>query len=127
MLLKYSKIFFVFVCFYVVNPVFFSLFLLHLYLASTLSSNQKNVRSGVTALSSTSSSFGNVVTNGRLDSNSIDEHLKQQLLAEEEAAMNQFKVRNYLFYETINFIIKNRIITLIKLNIFERNSFVNLF
>lgn len=56
------------------------------------SSNQKNVRSGVSALSTTSNSFG--IANGRLDSqaNGIDESLKQQALAEEEAAMNQFKV-----------------------------------
>lgn len=55
------------------------------------SSNQKNVRSGVSALSSTSSSFGTVVANGRLDSqNGIDESLKLKVLAEEEAAINQF-------------------------------------
>ncbi|KAJ3663110.1 hypothetical protein Zmor_007419 [Zophobas morio] len=56
-------------------------------------SNQKNVKSGVTALSSTSNAFGNVVANGRFDtpSNGIDESLKLQVLAEEEAAMNQFK------------------------------------
>lgn len=60
---------------------------------SVFSSNQKNVRSGVSALSTTSNSFG--IANGRLDSqqvNGIDESLKQQALAEEEAAMNQFKV-----------------------------------
>lgn len=65
-------------------------------------SNQKNVKSGVTALSSTSSSFGTVATNGRFDTNGIDEHLKQQALAEEEAAMNQFKVM-YLLYMFDNF------------------------
>ncbi|VEN40309.1 unnamed protein product [Callosobruchus maculatus] len=60
--------------------------------SSTQSSNQKNVKSGVTALSSTSNAFGNVVANGRFDtSNGIDENLKLQILAEEEAAMNQFK------------------------------------
>ncbi|CAG9819361.1 unnamed protein product [Phaedon cochleariae] len=60
---------------------------------SSNSSNQKNVKSGVTALSSTSNAFGNVVANGRFDSppNGIDESLKLQILAEEEAAMNQFK------------------------------------
>lgn len=63
----------------------------------THNSNQRNVRSGVTALSSTSSSFGTVVTNGRLDANGIDEHLKQQILAEEEAAMNQFKVSKNIY------------------------------
>nr|CAI5836924.1 unnamed protein product [Callosobruchus analis] len=56
------------------------------------SSNQKNVKSGVTALSSTSNAFGNVVANGRFDtSNGIDENLKLQILAEEEAAINRFK------------------------------------
>jgi hypothetical protein len=57
-------------------------------------SNQKNVKSGVSALSSTSNAFGNVVANGRFDTpaNGIDENLKLQALAEEEAAMNQFKV-----------------------------------
>ncbi|RZC41018.1 phosphatidylinositol-binding clathrin assembly protein LAP-like, partial [Asbolus verrucosus] len=60
------------------------------------SSNQKNVKSGVTALSSTSNAFGNVVANGRFDTpaNGIDENLKLQVLAEEEAAMNQFKPVN---------------------------------
>ncbi|XP_017775111.1 PREDICTED: phosphatidylinositol-binding clathrin assembly protein LAP-like isoform X6 [Nicrophorus vespilloides] len=57
-------------------------------------SNQKNVRSAVTALSSTSSSFGTIVANGRFDTqNGIDENLKLQVLAEEEAAMNQFKTK----------------------------------
>ncbi|KAJ8931322.1 hypothetical protein NQ314_015777 [Rhamnusium bicolor] len=58
------------------------------------SSNQKNIKSGVSALSSTSNAFGNVVANGRFDTppNGIDENLKLQILAEEEAAMNQFKV-----------------------------------
>lgn len=57
-------------------------------------SNQKNVKSGVSALSSTSNAFGIAVANGRMDSpgNGIDENLKLQVLAEEEAAMNQFKV-----------------------------------
>lgn len=62
------------------------------YLHILCCSNQKNVRSGVSALSTTSNAFG--IANGRLDSqiNGIDESLKQQALAEEEAAMNQFKV-----------------------------------
>ncbi|GLV35029.1 like-AP180 [Carabus blaptoides fortunei] len=55
-------------------------------------SNQKNLKSAVTALSSTSSAFGTAATNGRLENtNGIDESLKQQILAEEEAAMNQYK------------------------------------
>ncbi|CAG9853872.1 unnamed protein product [Phyllotreta striolata] len=59
---------------------------------SSNASNQKNVKSGVSALSSTSNAFGNVVANARFDSgNGIDEQLKLQVLAEEEAAMNQFK------------------------------------
>lgn len=61
--------------------------------SSQSTSNQKNVKSGVSALSSTSNAFGNVVANGRFDTpaNGIDETLKLQALAEEEAAMNQFK------------------------------------
>ncbi|KAF7268577.1 hypothetical protein GWI33_018328 [Rhynchophorus ferrugineus] len=56
------------------------------------SSNQKNVKSGVTALSSTSNAFGTAASSSKFDSlNGIDENLKQKALAEEEAAMNQFK------------------------------------
>nr|CAH7714945.1 unnamed protein product [Callosobruchus chinensis] len=62
---------------------------------SSSTSNQKNVKSGVTALSSTSNAFGN----------GIDENLKLQILAEEEAAMNQFKViefyRLFIIYSYI--------------------------
>lgn len=56
-------------------------------------SNQKNVKSGVSALTSTSSSFGIVAESSKFDSptNGIDESLKAQVLAEEEAAMNQYK------------------------------------
>uniref|UniRef100_U5EZM5 Putative clathrin assembly protein n=1 Tax=Corethrella appendiculata TaxID=1370023 RepID=U5EZM5_9DIPT len=57
-------------------------------------SNQKNVRSGVTVLSSTSSSFGTAAASAKFDTHSngvIDETLKAQALAEEEAAMNQYK------------------------------------
>ncbi|CRK98949.1 CLUMA_CG011982, isoform B, partial [Clunio marinus] len=59
----------------------------------TASSNQKNVKSGVSALSSTSSSFGTAASSAKFDShsNGIDESLKAQVLAEEEAAMNQYK------------------------------------
>lgn len=59
-----------------------------------LSSNQKNVKSGVSALSSTSSSFGTAAASTRFDNhaNGIDESLKAQALAEEEAAMNQYRV-----------------------------------
>lgn len=49
-------------------------------------SNQKNLKSGVNALSSTSTAFGTVANNTQ-----IDETLKQQAVAEEEAAMNQYK------------------------------------
>lgn len=56
------------------------------------------MKSGVTALSSTSTAFGNVVANGKFDTaNGIDESLKLQILAEEEAAMNQFKVSYFMF------------------------------
>ncbi|XP_052868507.1 phosphatidylinositol-binding clathrin assembly protein LAP isoform X1 [Anopheles cruzii] len=57
-------------------------------------SNQKNVKSGVNALSTTSSSFGTVAESSKFDSPTngmIDESLKAQVLAEEEAAMNQYK------------------------------------
>ncbi|KAL0819210.1 hypothetical protein ABMA28_008462 [Loxostege sticticalis] len=60
-------------------------------------SAQKNVASVMGALSSTSSSFGNVAASSRLDNANgasalfIDDTLKQQALAEEEAAMNQYK------------------------------------
>uniref|UniRef100_A0A6M2DS85 Putative clathrin assembly protein n=1 Tax=Xenopsylla cheopis TaxID=163159 RepID=A0A6M2DS85_XENCH len=55
-------------------------------------SNQKNVKSGVSALSSTSNAFGSAAQSSRLEnSNGIDETLRQQALAEEEAAMNQYK------------------------------------
>ncbi|XP_055590390.1 phosphatidylinositol-binding clathrin assembly protein LAP [Uranotaenia lowii] len=56
--------------------------------------NQKNVKSGVTALSSTSSSFGTAAASSKFDNptnGGIDESLKAQALAEEEAAMNQYK------------------------------------
>lgn len=57
--------------------------------------NRTNVKSGVSALSSTSTAFGTAAANTRLDShtNGIDESLKQQVLAEEEAAMNQYKAK----------------------------------
>ncbi|XP_047034927.1 phosphatidylinositol-binding clathrin assembly protein LAP isoform X10 [Helicoverpa zea] len=61
-------------------------------------SAQKNVASVMGALSSTSSSFGNAAASTRLDNQPngasplfIDDTLKQQALAEEEAAMNQYK------------------------------------
>ncbi|XP_037953493.1 phosphatidylinositol-binding clathrin assembly protein LAP isoform X15 [Teleopsis dalmanni] len=55
-------------------------------------SNQKNVKSAVSALSSTSSSFGTAAASSKFDTtNGIDEQLKAQILAEEEAAMNQYK------------------------------------
>ncbi|XP_049885818.1 phosphatidylinositol-binding clathrin assembly protein LAP isoform X2 [Pectinophora gossypiella] len=61
-------------------------------------SAQKNVASVMGALSSTSSSFGNAAASTRLDNQPngamfIDDTLKQQALAEEEAAMNQYKVQ----------------------------------
>ncbi|XP_064292638.1 phosphatidylinositol-binding clathrin assembly protein LAP isoform X8 [Plodia interpunctella] len=60
-------------------------------------SAQKNVASVMGALSSTSSSFGNAAASSRLDNQPngaplfIDDSLAQQALAEEEAAMNQYK------------------------------------
>ncbi|XP_017056916.1 phosphatidylinositol-binding clathrin assembly protein LAP isoform X10 [Drosophila ficusphila] len=56
------------------------------------SSHQRNVKSAVTALSSTSSAFGTAAASSKFDTtNGIDEQLKAQVLAEEEAAMNQYK------------------------------------
>jgi hypothetical protein len=49
----------------------------------------------VSALSSTSTAFGTAASNARLEQTGnghIDEALRQQALAEEEAAMNQYKV-----------------------------------
>lgn len=62
------------------------------------SSNRTNVKSGVSALSSTSNAFGTAASNARLEQTGnghIDEALRQQALAEEEAAMNQYKVLAY--------------------------------
>lgn len=62
------------------------------------SSNRTNVKSGVSALSSTSNAFGTAASNARLEQTGnghIDEALRQQALAEEEAAMNQYKVLRY--------------------------------
>ncbi|KAL7728294.1 hypothetical protein ACLKA6_007399 [Drosophila palustris] len=51
-----------------------------------------NVKSAVSALSSTSSAFGTAAASSKFDTtNGIDEQLKAQVLAEEEAAMNQYK------------------------------------
>jgi len=64
-------------------------------LSSPKSSNRTNVKSGVSALSSTSTAFGTAASNARLEQTGnghIDEALRQQALAEEEAAMNQYKV-----------------------------------
>lgn len=49
----------------------------------------------MSALSSTSTAFGTAASNARLEQTGnghIDEALRQQALAEEEAAMNQYKV-----------------------------------
>lgn len=59
-------------------------------------SNRTNIKSGVSALSSTSTAFGTAASNARLDhtgNGHIDEALRQQALAEEEAAMNQYKAK----------------------------------
>lgn len=68
-------------------------------LSSPKSSNRTNVKSGVSALSSTSTAFGTAASNARLEQTGnghIDEALRQQALAEEEAAMNQYKVLSKL-------------------------------
>lgn len=70
----------------------------------TNNSNQKNVKSGVSALSSTSSSFGTAAASSKFDAhaNGIDESLKAQALAEEEAAMSQYKVHmGFYFYQIL--------------------------
>ena len=55
------------------------------------------MKSGVTALNSTSNAFGTIASSARFDSdNGIDENLKLKVLAEEEAAMSQFKVSLYI-------------------------------
>lgn len=59
------------------------------------------------ALSSTSSSFGNAAASTRLDNQPngglfIDDTLKQQVLAEEEAAMNQYKVHINIILSILN-------------------------
>lgn len=52
----------------------------------TAASNQKNLKTGVTVLSNTSNAFGTAANNTQLD-----ETLKQAAVAEEEAALNQYK------------------------------------
>jgi hypothetical protein len=51
----------------------------------------------VSALSSTSSSFGTAAASAKFEShsNGIDESMKAQALAEEEAAMSQYKVLHH--------------------------------
>lgn len=55
---------------------------------------ENNVKSAMYALSSTSSSFGTAAASGRFDAhgNGIDDAVRAQALAEEEAAMNQYRV-----------------------------------
>ncbi|XP_074114872.1 phosphatidylinositol-binding clathrin assembly protein lap isoform X3 [Cotesia typhae] len=58
--------------------------------------NRTNVKTGVSALSSTSTAFGTAANNTNLDqsgSGQIDEALRQQALAEEEAVLNQYKAK----------------------------------
>lgn len=67
------------------------------------SNNQKNVKSAVSALSSTSTSFGTAAASSKFDTtNGIDEQLKAQALADEEAAMNQYKV-SFRFWRLAKF------------------------
>ncbi|XP_071445416.1 phosphatidylinositol-binding clathrin assembly protein LAP isoform X15 [Hetaerina americana] len=64
-------------------------------------SNRVNVKSAVSALSSTSSAFGTAAANARLETQAangsvlaggtIDDTLRKQVLAEEEAVLNQYK------------------------------------
>ncbi|XP_058804173.1 phosphatidylinositol-binding clathrin assembly protein unc-11-like [Phymastichus coffea] len=58
-------------------------------------SNRTNVKSGVSALSSTSTAFGTAASNQRVEgagNGHIDDVVRQQALAEEEAVLNQYKV-----------------------------------
>ncbi|XP_031338946.1 phosphatidylinositol-binding clathrin assembly protein LAP-like [Photinus pyralis] len=48
--------------------------------------NQKNIKTGVSALSSTSNAFGSAASNAQ-----IDETVKQAAMAEEEAALSKYK------------------------------------
>ncbi|XP_026735550.1 phosphatidylinositol-binding clathrin assembly protein LAP isoform X3 [Trichoplusia ni] len=84
-------------------------------------SAQKNVASVMGALSSTSSSFGNAAASSRLDNPPngsaalfIDDTLRQQALAEEEAAMNQYKGKRpwsvkFMINRTPNYPPKNKV------------------
>ncbi|XP_046398877.1 phosphatidylinositol-binding clathrin assembly protein LAP isoform X10 [Ischnura elegans] len=64
-------------------------------------SNRVNVKTAVSALSSTSSAFGTAAANARLENQAangsvvaggtIDDTLRKQVLAEEEAVLNQYK------------------------------------
>lgn len=59
------------------------------------SSHRTNVKSGVSVLSSTSTAFGTAASNANLGNTGnghIDDAVRQQALADEEAAMNQYKV-----------------------------------
>ncbi|XP_026497392.1 phosphatidylinositol-binding clathrin assembly protein LAP isoform X8 [Vanessa tameamea] len=58
-------------------------------------SAQKNVASVMGALSSTSTSFGHAAEQTHNGGLFIDDSLRRQALAEEEAAMNQYKVQLY--------------------------------
>lgn len=60
----------------------------------------------MSALSSTSSSFGTAAASTRFDShtNGIDDAVKAQALAEEEAAMNQYRVSKVYNIENIYFL-----------------------
>lgn len=84
--------------------VFHFLFLFYdlLHLICWRSYQRTNVKSAVSALSSTSSAFGTAAASSKFDtSNGIDEQLKAQVLAEEEAAMNQYKVSKYICFDLI--------------------------
>lgn len=67
----------------------FSLFsFLFLSLILSYSTHRTDVKTGVSALSSTSSSFGTIAQ----QADGFEESLKQAVLAEEEAVLNQYKV-----------------------------------
>lgn len=65
----------------------------------------------MSALSSTSTAFGTAASNQRLEhtgNGHIDEALRQQALAEEEAAMNQYKVRLIFLENKKIYMLKNK-------------------
>ena len=64
-------------------------------------SHRADVKSGVSALSSTSTSFGSAAQQAE----GVEESLRQQALAEEEAAINHYKVLYMLWNRKVILIV----------------------